>query len=425
MPRKKKDELPPKVRKRGKGYTYRFEVPIANPDGTKGRKQKDTKQYLTPMEAYNAGIIIEAKLLEGIYVDEQNILFIDWAVKAIELYAAENNLKPGTTEVKYAHLKHARTTFAGVKLKDITPLQIKNFFLSLRDEHDLGQSAINGVYSTICMIFRLAKNLKVISVDPTAESTRPVVKQSFDDLELLTDAEELPEYLEKEQVIDLLKVIRQMASGEKNPKIAFGLRQLYRIVFLLTYTGLRIGELCALDDSRVNTKKRTIRVIANLYIPKGGIRNYELVTPKNDPSIRTVDFSETVAAIIENQRLDLKAFRLLCGAKFYSHPKRKFLFVGYKEFPGYPLHVASVEYTLKRVLEAANLPTSITPHSLRHTFTSLSAEAGATLEDIQKQLGHSTDEMTKRVYYHVTEARRRANVDKLDNLMQNLVSTLN
>ncbi|GGH27628.1 hypothetical protein [Paenibacillus segetis] len=59
MARRKKDELPPNVRKRGKGYTYRYDVPITNPDGSKGRSQKDTIQYPTPEEAYKAGILIE------------------------------------------------------------------------------------------------------------------------------------------------------------------------------------------------------------------------------------------------------------------------------------------------------------------------------------------------------------------------------
>lgn len=333
-------------------------------------------------------------------------------------------MKPGTIEGKYAHLKYARKEFLGVKLKDITPLGIQNFFISLRDEHELKQSAVNAIYSTIRMIFQLAKRMKVIATDPTAEAVKPAVKQTFDDLEVLDADVELPDYLEKEEVIELLKTIKQMASEENNPKIAFGLRQLYRVVFILTYTGLRIGELCALDDNRVDTKKRTLRVIANLYVPKGGIQKYELVTPKNAPSIRTVDFSETVASVIENQRSDLRAFRLLSGPSFYTHEKRKFLFISYRNNPGYPLAVSTAEYTLKGALESAKLSPAITPHSLRHTFTSLSAEAGATLEDIQKQLGHATDEMTKRVYYHVTEARRRANVDKLDNLMQDLISTI-
>ncbi|WP_410769618.1 tyrosine-type recombinase/integrase [Fontibacillus sp. BL9] len=424
MPRKKKEDLLPNVRKRGKGYTYRYEISVTQPDGSKKRSQRDTMQYPTPLEAYQAGILIEAKLIDGTYVDEKNVLFIDWAYQAIEIYASEKKLKPGTIEGKYSHLKQAKKTFAGVKLKDITTLQIQNFFISLRDEHKLGQSAIGNIYSTIRMIFRVAKRMNVIAIDPTENSVRPSVKKTFSDLELIAAAGELPEYLEKESVVELLKTIKQMAAKEPDPKIAFGFRQLYRIVFILTYTGLRIGELCALEDDRVDTKKRTIRVIASQYIPKGGIKNYELVTPKNISSIRTVDFSETVAAVIENQKTDLKAFRLLCGPSYYIQPKRSFLFVCYRKFPGYPLLVSTVEYALRRALEETNLSTAITPHSLRHTFTSLSAEAGAALEDIQKQLGHSTDDMTKRVYYHVTEARRRANVDKLDNLMQDLISTI-
>lgn len=420
---KKEEKLPPKVRKRGKGYTYRYEISIINPDGTKSRKQKDTKSYPTPVEAYQAGILIEAQLIEGVYVDEQNILFIDWAEEAIKLYASEKKLKPSTLEGKYAHLKHARITFAGVKLKSITPLQIQNFFVSLRDEHGLGQSAISAIYSTICMIFQLAKRFKVIGTDPTEESVKPIVKQTFDDLDALVGEVELPQYLEKEQVIHLLKTIKRKSLEATTAQVAFGWRQLYRVVFLLTYTGLRIGELSALEDKRADTKKRSLRIIATLYVGKGGLRNYELLSPKNTPSIRSVDFSDTVASVIENQRLEVKAFRLLCGERFYS--ERKFLFVSYRDFPGYPIDPATVEYTLREALINAGLPISITPHSLRHTFTSLSAEAGAALEDIQKQLGHSTDEMTKRVYFHVTETRRRANVDKLDNLLQDLMSTLN
>lgn len=422
MARKKKEELPPKVRKRGKGFTYRYDVRVVNPDGSVGRKQKDTKSYPTALEAYQAGILIEARLIEGIYVDEKNILFIDWAEQAIEIHSTQKRLKPGTVECKFSHLKYAKISFAGVKLKSITTLRLQNFFLSLRDEHNLSQSAIDGIYGTIRMVFRLAKKMKIISVDPAADCVKPLIKPTFGDLETFLAEGELPEYLEKEQVVELLKVIKEMEKHTKSSKQKFGMRQLYRIIFLLTYTGLRIGELCALENSRVDTKNRTLKVIGTLYVGKGGIRKYEILTPKNKPSIRTVDFSETVSKVIESQRLDAKQFKLLCGEKYYSD--KSFLFVSYRDYPGYPLHVATVEYTLASALEIAGLPASITPHSLRHTFTSLSAEAGASLEDIQKQLGHASDEMTKRVYYHVTEARRRANVDKLDNLMQDLISTI-
>lgn len=44
----------------------------------------------------------------------------------------------------------------------------------------------------------------------------------------------------------------------------------------------------------------------------------------------------------------------------------------------------------------------LTPHSLRHTHTSLLAEAGAALKQIMDRLGHSDDQITKNVYILVT-----------------------
>src|SRR5690606_7599198 len=129
---------------------------------------------------------------------------------------------------------------------------------------------------------------------------------------------------------------------------------------------------------------------------RGGITAYKLTSPKNKTSIRTVDISKTVAAVLESQIHDLKAFRLLRGEQY--HTERIFTFVSYKRYPGYPMEPSTFNADLTELLQLAGLPESITAHSLRHTFTSLSAEAGATLEDIQKQLGHADDKITKRVY---------------------------
>ncbi|GGH27654.1 tyrosine-type recombinase/integrase [Paenibacillus segetis] len=77
---------------------------------------------------------------------------------------------------------------------------------------------------------------------------------------------------------------------------------------------------------------------------------------------------------------------------------------------------------LDKTLVEAKFPSKyITAHGLRHTYTSLSAEVGVPLDDIRKQLSHTKDDLTTRVYRHVTEARRRADVDKLDALIGDLL----
>lgn len=58
---------------------------------------------------------------------------------------------------------------------------------------------------------------------------------------------------------------------------------------------------------------------------------------------------------------------------------------------------------MRRILKLAGLNENLTPHSLRHTHTSLFAEAKVSLEQIMERMGHSDDDTTKNVYLHVTE----------------------
>jgi integrase len=68
----------------------------------------------------------------------------------------------------------------------------------------------------------------------------------------------------------------------------------------------------------------------------------------------------------------------------------------------------------------ADLNKERTPYTLRHTHTSLLAEAGVGLEEIMQQLGHTDDDTTKRVYLHVTKDMKKEAAHKFDKLMDNL-----
>ncbi len=62
----------------------------------------------------------------------------------------------------------------------------------------------------------------------------------------------------------------------------------------------------------------------------------------------------------------------------------------------------------------------LTPYSLRHTHTSLLAEAGVGLEEIIERLGHSDDDVTRKVYLHVTKSKKKEVSQKFSELMRNL-----
>ena len=54
------------------------------------------------------------------------------------------------------------------------------------------------------------------------------------------------------------------------------------------------------------------------------------------------------------------------------------------------------------------------------THTALLAEAGANLEAIMERLGHSDDEVTKRVYLHITKTVKKETSQKFAELMKSL-----
>jgi len=75
---------------------------------------------------------------------------------------------------------------------------------------------------------------------------------------------------------------------------------------------------------------------------------------------------------------------------------------------------------MPRLLKTSKLPEELTPHSLRHTHTSPLAEAGVGLEEIMERLGHSADEITRKVYLHITKTKKKEASQKFSELMRNL-----
>ncbi len=75
---------------------------------------------------------------------------------------------------------------------------------------------------------------------------------------------------------------------------------------------------------------------------------------------------------------------------------------------------------MKRLLRIANQNEELTPHSLRHTHTSLLAETGVSLQQIMDRLDHTDDKINKDVYLHVTQEMKKEVSQKFAQLMRSL-----
>ncbi|CAH8718225.1 hypothetical protein M5W83_11630 [Paenibacillus thiaminolyticus] len=75
-----------------------------------------------------------------------------------------------------------------------------------------------------------------------------------------------------------LRQIRTVEELEKNDELP-----------ILAYTGLRVGELCALKDTDIDFEEHKICITKTLYNPNNNYSKYVLNTPKTTSSIREID----------------------------------------------------------------------------------------------------------------------------------------
>ncbi|WP_262372743.1 tyrosine-type recombinase/integrase [Sutcliffiella horikoshii] len=105
------------------------------------------------------------------------------------------------------------------------------------------------------------------------------------------------------------------------------------------------------------------------------------------------------------------------GNDYYD---KDFVFAKMERHHGYPNVIKTIQNRMARLLALANLNKTLTPHGLRHTHTSLLAEAGVSLEQILDRLGHTDDQITKNVYLHVTQEMKKEASQKFTELMKDL-----
>ncbi|MDV2686624.1 site-specific integrase [Alkalihalophilus lindianensis] len=215
-------------------------------------------------------------------------------------------------------------------------------------------------------------------------------------------------YLEKEELNLFLEAARE-----------HGIENDYFTFITLAYTGMRAGELCALKWSDINFEDQTVSITKTLYNPTNNLPKYKLLPPKTKRSKRTIHLDGFVLEELKKLKGIQNQVKMAHRDGFYDGD---FIFTNYKKHLGYPEIIKTIERRMKSLLKKVELNSKLTPHSLRHTHTSLLAEAGVSLEGIMDRLGHADDKTTKLVYMHVTKTIRKEASEKFSDLMKSVWS---
>lgn len=274
-------------------------------------------------------------------------------------------------------------------VRDITSWQIIEFLRSLTQE-GLSKGTSDKYFTVLQAIFKMVAEWQGDNYfNPMIKVQR--VKPPKDDLQKPVDAH--TEY-ELAQILVCL---------EKEPLK-------WRTLFcLLSETGLRIGEALAIKWQSVDFRGRQITVNAALaYTPAMGV--YE-TTPKSR-SARTVPISSSLALML----LDL--YRETKNSKIQT----KFVFHG-KE--GKPIHPTSPGWWYKKFLTRHELPYNSHPHKLRHSMASIALTHGSDVVSVSEILGHSSPDITLRVYSHSNEVSKKKVNDTIHSAVFTAIGNLN
>lgn len=384
------------------GATWSYIVDVGVNPQTGKRKQKKKGGFKTKQEAQNAAAQLITELNSGTYVEEKNITYEQYSNEWLKNYQNSGKVKISTVRTRFFANEKLLQYFGKYKMKDINKRMYQKALDDLKDRGQAENSLIS-IHSTGRMIFKQATEDEIIKVNPTAFATIPRNQKTIEELEKDT---EIPKYLEKEELALLLNTAKNK-----------GLDRDYPMFLTLAYTGMRAGELAALKWKDIDFDEQTINISKTLYNPKCNVKEYSLLTPKTKTSIRVID----VDNVVLNELQKLKTLQNEVKMKNRkTYHDQDFVFAQLKNKPGYPIYLKLIEIRIQRLLKLAGLNEKLTPHSLRHTHTSLLAEAGVNLEVIMQRLGHSNDEITKNIYLHVTKPKKKEASLKFSELMSRL-----
>lgn len=383
------------------GAKWGYTVDVDPDPRTGKRRQKSKSTFKTKKEAEAAVAAVILELTQGLYVEESDITFGEFAAEWLKIYEDSKNVKPGTIRVRLHEMGVLLPYFEKLKMKNITRKMYQDA-LNVLKERGYADNTLSGINPCGRMIFRKALEMDLIKKDPTEFSYLKKDKKTVAQLE----EEEIPKYLEKEELALFLKTAKEKGQGLA-----------YLIFLILAYTGMRVGELVALKWKEIDFKNHTINITKTYYNPTSNTTKFMLLPPKTKKSKRKITVDEDVIEALRQHKENQDKLKKRLGEAYLDEG---FIFAKTDRQFGYPIVVKTVQLKMKKLLELAGLNTELTPRSLRHTHTSLLAEAGVTLEQIMDRLGHSDDKTTKNVYLHVTQEAKKEASHKFAQLMKNL-----
>lgn len=192
-----------------------------------------------------------------------------------------------------------------------------------------------------------------------------------------------------------IKEMRVLSKVEEQTLIDYAIHSddLYCFGILLSlFTGIRIGELCALEWCDIKDGKIYITKTMQRIKDESGKSVIMITTPKSEKSNRVIPIPKVINDIIEQHRTS-KGYVIHQRNNKYIEPRL-------------------MQKKFREIASACNLE-NVHFHTLRHTFATRCVELGFDIKTLSEILGHSTVSTTLQRYVHSSFELKQNNMDKL------------
>ena len=301
----------------------------------------------------------------------------DYAEKIMDEQLSLNEIRQSSYDRKMETLKML-SAISDKKLDEVSEEDLIAFF---KTQLDYSQSCINKMYQLLGAVFKKATHRKVIDENPLREIKCPKSNKKTIPVRALTVDEQKK----------LLNVL-------KNEDIRYN-----DIMLLSMFTGMRIGECCALMVRDINFTDNTISVSKTVARGKNGKNVFN--ETKTSAGTRKLRFNEEVADFLKTVIGDKKDGMLFLSSTYNL------------------VTTNQVNYHYSAVLKAYDIVESMIEgrvdlHSLRHTYATRCIESGMPAKVLQKILGHSDINVTLNTYCSVFEKYSNEHLNVADEYLK-------
>lgn len=296
----------------------------------------------------------------------------DWTFAQWMDFWYDNIILPqieATTAYGYKSIieNHLNPQLGNCKLQKLSARHIQLYYTHLLNEAKLSPNSVLKHHNLLTNILNAAKRYEYITKNPM-DAVSPPKKRRRE-----------AKYYTPEQLGQLLSLAART--------------RLELPIYICAYLGLRRGELCGLRWQDIDFEHHTVTI--DTTRTQAG-KDEIVKDTKTVSSTRTLYLPDTLYQMLQAE----KAHQAACKAHLKNmYDDNPYVVVMENGKPFRPNYLSEL---FTKFLADNGLP-KIVLHELRHTFASLSNQAGIPSFNIGKALGHSTPATTQKIYTHLLD----------------------